>query len=115
MRIEGKDVFLSGPMSGIDHYNAAAFAEAHAICKEAGAHRAFNPAIEWLCESGEANDHAYYMRKCINELVITLGIEPYYDVLVSLPGWQESEGARLERDVAVACGIAVCELSEVER
>ena len=37
----------------------------------------------------------------------------FYDVLVSLPCWQDSAGARLEREVAVACGIDVCELAEV--
>lgn len=36
------------------------------------------------------------------------------DVLVSLPGWENSEGARLERLVAEACGIETCNLSEVE-
>ena len=36
------------------------------------------------------------------------------DLLVSLPGWEKSAGATLERTVAEACGIEVCELAEAE-
>lgn len=36
-----------------------------------------------------------------------------YDLFVSLPGREESEGAATERAVAEACGIDVRELEEV--
>ena len=39
--------------------------------------------------------------------------EPHYDLLVSLPGWQDSAGARLEREVAEAIGMEVHDLGEV--
>jgi hypothetical protein len=32
-----------------------------------------------------------------------------------LPGWQDSDGARAEREVALSCGIPVYELSDVAR
>ena len=108
-RLKGKRVFISGPMSGIEHYNAPEFARAHAICREQGAVRVFDPTWEWMNETGEENTHEWYMRRCINAL--TNGT---FDVLLQLDGWEDSEGARLEHDVAQACGIEVIELDELE-
>ena len=115
MKVNGKRVFLSGPMSGISHYNAQAFLDAHVMLKEAGALSVYDPAIEWL-ESDEDHDHAYWMRKCLRELTADwpFNLCRGYDILVQLPGWEDSVGASTEYEVAKACGIAVCELSEVE-
>lgn len=110
-------------MSGIDYYNVDAFAKAHAIVREAGAYRVYDPAIEYLRSDlvrSSEQTHAYWMRRCIGELVsetpktiFSNGGDYNYDVLVSLPGWEYSDGARLERAVAEMCGIDVCELEEV--
>lgn len=108
-RLKDKSVFISGPMSGIPHYNAQAFAEAHAICREQGAACVFDPSWEWMNETGEEKPHEWYMRRCINAL--TNGT---FDVLLQLDGWCQSEGCRLEYDVALACGIKVIELDELE-
>lgn len=117
--ITGKRVFLSGPMSGRYCYNVAAFATAHARLKEAGADWVFDPAVSYLRETrheSERHNHSEYMRRCLHELTRPQydrkdGHE--YDLLVSLPGWRDSEGAATERTVAQACGMEVCDLEEV--
>ena len=120
MRLAGKRVFLSGPMTGIDHYNVAAFAEAHAICKEAGAETVYDPAHEWLTSREPEQAHEAYMSRCINVLTRTAQsrddwtvTEPVWDALVQLDGWQLSDGATLEMQVARACGIPVVGIREV--
>lgn len=123
--VKGKNVFLSGPMSGLPFYNVAAFAEAHAKIREAGAFKVYNPAIEYLKSEARydsALTHASWMRRCINELTgceqptfFSDGGNPHYSVLVSLPGWEDSAGATLERNVALACGMRVYDLEEVSR
>ena len=122
--VSGKRIFLSGPMEGIEHNNVAAFAEAHDYLKGAGADYVFNPAIGYLCQSqrhARLRTHEDYMTDCIHELTDrrkrTQGWEDLipckYDMLVSLPGWEESRGASTERAVAVACGIECRDLAEV--
>lgn len=113
--VKNMRVFLSGPMTGIEHYNVEAFARAHAIVKEAGAEHVYDPAMEWLVTSGESCEgmtHADWMRRCIHELTGTHSLFRYH-VLVQLPGWEDSGGALVEAAVADACGIACVELSEV--
>ena len=120
--LKGKAVFLSGPMSGRSFYNVAEFAEAHAKLKAAGVHRIYDPAIEYL-KSGvfdAVKPHDYWMGRCIRELVKPISIttasdhygECYYTVLVSLPGWEESEGARRELEVALARAGTAAKASE---
>lgn len=113
--VVGKTVFLSGPMTGKELYNTPAFAEAHAICKLAGARKIFDPAEQWLRSQEDEQDHTTYMRRCINEL--TQGLfnnmngpmyeRNKYEVLVQLEDWETSDGAVLEAQVAHACGIDV--------
>ena len=124
MKLHGKSVFLSGPMSGLLHYNVEDFAKTHAIVKKAGAVRVYNPAIEYLQSTAKSHDHEYWMRRCLHELTVEtvsfsfgddeVETKSNYDVLVLLPGWMGSAGSQLEYTVATACGIEVCELSEVE-
>ena len=42
--IEGRAVYLSGPMTGREDWNRAAFAEAERACRDVGACHVFNPA-----------------------------------------------------------------------
>lgn len=128
MKVKGKRVFLSGPMSGLEHSNVDEFAKAHDVLRKAGASTVYDPAIEYLrSEVNSTTSHAVWMLRCIGELTSTTPMTPMppmnifsyetqgkYDVLVSLPGWKRSRGARLERKVAKACGIDVCDLNEVE-
>ena len=122
-RIYGKRVFLSGPMTGLPDYNVAEFAKAHARLKEAGAKYVYNPALTYLCQRHDvaaAKEHQDYMLDCIHELTDrkkrsqgweTL-VPKAYDALVRLPGWQDSDGARMEWEVAMACGIEIIDLEE---
>lgn len=118
MNLAHKRVFLSGAMSSHPSYNVGLFAEAHLFCKRAGASYVYNPAVE--CMQADLSDlnkpHTYWMRKCLSELCREdpYDYKPYYDVLVSLPDWEHSEGARTERMVAEACGIKCVELEDVE-
>ena len=118
MKIRNKRVFLSGPMSGIDYYNAPEFARARAICKLAGAERIFDPSVSWtISDAAEPDTHEYYMKKCINELTshnFFSAYDPSYDILVQLPGWEDSKGARIEAMVADVCGITRIALDDVE-
>ena len=125
--VKGRTVFLSGPMSGLSNYNVGAFADAHAILLKMGAYKVFDPAVEYLTdtESQDGNKtHAYWLRKCIHELTEPMGnvgmlfggkpaTVSKYSLLVSLPGWEDSEGARTERTVAEACGMKVADLADV--
>ena len=122
--VHGKRIFLSGPITGTEHHNVAAFAEAHERLKEAGASYVFDPAVGYLYQRqslASAKTHEDYMTDCLHELTDrkkrTQGWEEViprkYDLLVSLPGWEGSDGASTERVVADACGIDVCDLREV--
>lgn len=122
--VKGKNVFLSGPMSGLPEYNVAEFAKAHAMLKERGVSYTFNPAIRYLvlgAEKAKRMTHDDYMADCIHELTMRekrsqewCWVVPMkYDMLVLLEGWEESEGSRSEKAVAESCGIPVYELWEV--
>lgn len=118
MYLEGKNVFLSGPMSGMEHFNAAAFAEAHAICREMGARDVYDPSHEWMYDRHGEERHESWMMRCIHRLSswtrTSAGeVRPSFDVMVQLDGWERSAGASLEREVAMACGIPCIGVHEV--
>lgn len=121
MNLEGKTVFLSGGMSGYEHYNIGAFANAHAIVRELGASKVYDPAFAWISQPLEDDaklTHEDYMLKCLHELTrpsFHREDGPFYDVLVSLPYWGDSEGAVVERAVAEACGIVCVDLEDLGR
>lgn len=111
-------MYLSGPMTGLPDFNRDAFRRAKRLLVAAGAAHVWSPATL----PGSWGTHESYMLRCLSELsepmIDPQGVEPWaprplYDLLVSLPGWETSGGARLERAVAVACGIEVRDLGEV--
>lgn len=125
MNLKGRNVFLSGPMSNIKNFNVEGFAAAHHKAKEAGAKEVYDPAVEYLTKGSAEDSHQECMRRTIHELTKSLckrsvdGTTTYkdqrhYDAIVMLPGWESSLGARLELDVATACGIEVVMLQDVE-
>ena len=115
--IKGKRVFLSGRMSDDPKtFHAHQFIDAHILCNEAGATEVYDPAVEWLKYNGPERTHSDWMLESLSELTIREGFRStrYWDVLVSLPGWELSEGARTERTVAEACGMEVVELEDID-
>lgn len=99
-------LYISGPVTGKPNDNRMAFAVAGVALADAG--------YEWFDPHGivePSDSHETAMLLCINELTGRTqksGIRhpvPCYDGLALLPGWEQSEGAKLERAVAEACGI----------
>lgn len=87
-------VFISGPISKrLDTYKAEFEGAAEAISLVG--HIPLNPATLPL-----GMTQADYMR-------ITLAMLQSADVIMMLPGWQESDGARLERAYATYIGIPI--------
>lgn len=106
-------LYTSGPVTGIEHDNVTNFRRAQRLLTEAG-YEAFIPH-----EIVEPDDnHKEAMLLCVHELTaptIKRGVvygSPRYDGLALLPGWEQSEGAKLEKAVAEACGIPVKTVDE---
>ena len=81
----GLRVMVSGPMTGIPHFNRPLFNEVAAQLRGEG-HTVYNPAtlpVGWT--------HDHYM-------AITLGWIERVDALYMLDGWQNSKGAVMEFD-----------------
>lgn len=94
-------LYVSGPMSGYEAFNFPAFNRAADALRAKG-FPVLNPAdFGWAEEDWAKNLH--------RDLVV-LG---YADILVQLPGWENSRGASLELSCAVALGKGVVSLSEI--
>lgn len=115
--LAGKRVFLSGRMSDDPAtYHAHEFLDAHIALNNAGALYVYNPAIQWLTYDGEPRTHEDWMQACISEIIRTGWMSDnglYYDILVSLPKWENSVGACLEREVAELCGMPCVDFDEL--
>lgn len=103
----GKNIYLSGAMTGHKDWNREAFNEAARYLRKQGA-RVFNPAFK--APTGEAEEHSAYMIRDLHELTEHMDGKPYYDYLAQIPGWEHSRGAQVELIVAKACGIEVFEV-----
>lgn len=116
--MNGRRVFLSGPMTGMPNWNRELFDDAEKYVRGKGARSVYNPAK--LAPSGrvQPKQHAEYMRETLHELTAssdTRGTNKnqrglYYDAIVLLPGWKSSVGARMEMAVAESIGMEVIEL-----
>lgn len=113
--IEGCNVFLSGPVTGLDRQDIIrTFNRAEDICYWNLASEVFNPTRSVPKEY--AHDEA--MLRCLNELTMrnwddVTTRKPFYDFLIQLDGWEDSSGACAEKAVALACGIEVISIHEV--
>ena len=91
------DIYLAGPMSNLPEFNYPAFNAAAKQLRELG-FTVENPAENDGGSTGKP--WAWYMRRAIKQLVTC-------DIVVLLPGWEESRGARLERFIAHELGMPV--------
>lgn len=98
-KVKGKKVYLSGPITGIKNYKGL-FLFAEELVRMCDAARIFNPASQITDSLGYEDA----MKRCVAALA-------EYDTIMLLPGWHTSKGARLERDVALACGMNIIDLT----
>lgn len=94
-------VYVSGPVSGRDNGNEESFRRMASMLEGLG-HTALVPhdVVPEACSWQEA------MRYCMTYL-------PTCDAAVFIDGWRSSHGARLERSVAMACGLECWESRDV--
>jgi len=92
--MNGPIVYLCGPMTGLPGNNYAAFHKAAADLRAAG-YSVVSPAETTLPSTAPWVSH---MRKDIADLVNTC------DSVALLPGWQNSRGACIERNIATGLG-----------
>lgn len=86
--------YLAGPMTGLPAMNYPAFHAAAAQLRRAG-HQVENPAENPPCDSWLA-----YMRLSLIQIARA-------DAIYMLPGWENSNGARIEHGLAVDLGLPV--------
>ena len=110
-KVKSKKVYLSGPMSGKPDWNRAAFAKAERACRIAGATFVFNPATA-APQGLDTRGRAWWMLKDIHELTRPGQDGSFYDLVLQLPGWEISRGAKFEQACAVVCGIDVMEIGQ---
>ena len=87
-------IYLSGPMTGLPEYNYPAFNALAATLRGRG-FVVNNPA-----ESGQRDSWGEYMRAAIRTLC-------HSDVVVALPGWENSRGAKIEIGLATDLGLGL--------
>lgn len=114
--VAGRICYLSGPITGLEPSACAnRFGQAERICMRRGARGVFNPMDATLQEHRNGWTRAHHMLADLHVLTTShaSGGNPSY-VLVRLPGWSQSEGAQLETDVAIQCGIEVYDIPVTE-
>lgn len=102
-------VYLSGPMSGIDKFNAPAFAQAATVLRMQR-YEVVSPveqdAVDGIDTANLSGD--------VKDLSVTWGdlmardvkiiADGNFDGIVLLPGWEKSKGARLELALMILLG-----------
>lgn len=96
-------VFISGPMSGYEDFNRAAFMNAEKLLKACG-FDVFNPA--WM-DVGFANNSGYFQSMWHKKELLSMDIHALSccDAIYHLSNWYKSDGARLEHAFARQCYI----------
>ncbi len=104
MEPNGKTIYISGPMRGIPRFNFAAFDFAEDLWTSMG-YTVLNPASRGWGSGDPATGTGVteyevqeWLRADIREIT-------QCDAIALLPGWEESEGAKLEAAVAFAIGL----------
>jgi hypothetical protein len=94
-------VYVAGPMTGLPAFNFPAFHAAAAQLRAIG-YEVENPAENPQPACGT---WLGYMRMAIAQVATV-------DAVILLPGWENSKGARVERDLAIGLGLDVMTLRE---
>jgi deoxyuridine 5'-triphosphate nucleotidohydrolase len=100
-------VYLAGPMRHIPHSNFPAFEEAAARLRKVG-HTVISPA-EGGVGKGDIDESTY-------KLLIRRGLSQLLEceAIALLSGWESSQGASFERDVAESVGMFIGTVDQVE-
>lgn len=88
-------VYICGPMSGLPQFNYPAFREAETLIRKRYGCRVLNPARQ-----PDGLEYDEYMRRGCADVVSAT-------VVIVLPGWQKSPGAKDEMACAAIHGIRV--------
>lgn len=91
-----KNVYISGPMTGLPDFNFPAFNAAAKKLKEEG-WNVCNPAEHGIVEGATRSD---YLRFDLAHLSAC-------DTIYLLPGWENSDGAKWEVEIAKKLGITI--------
>lgn len=97
-------LYIAGPMSGLPDFNYPAFFAAEGLLAETG-HTTENPARPGQVDGWSWYD---YMRRGLRQLLECDGV-------ALLPGWEDSRGARIERDVARMLEMPAADLDYILR
>jgi Domain of unknown function (DUF4406) len=113
------NIYLAGPMRGIYEFNFPAFFKAAEHLRQLG-HEVFSPADNDANNYGDAIwRHRQGDLKEIEHLGFDLRrtffqdleyITLHADAVVLLPGWENSEGAKIERSVALFLKLLVYQI-----
>ncbi len=106
----GVTLYLSGPMSGLPEFNYPAFKAATERLRSQG-HAVVSPHELPADCPGCAN--IGYEHSWSEHMRVDLAALLTCDVIVMLPGWQQSRGARLEKSVAEATGLMVIDYNVI--
>lgn len=105
------NIYLAGPMRGIENLNFPAFDLAAKELRDAG-HTVFNPAEQDREKGYIGKPFDDIKRDCIMDDLTYIARKA--DTIALLPGWQESKGARTELCLAEFLDLAVLELVPLE-
>lgn len=89
--------YICGPMSNVEDFNYPAFHSAAARWRTYG-HTVLNPAEHF--DGDTSLPYETYLRKAIHTVADA-------EAVAVLPGWQDSNGARLEVTIAKALGLPI--------
>lgn len=93
-------IYIAGPMTGLPEFNYPAFHAEAARLRTLGFH------VENPAENPEQPTWEAYMRQALRQMLTC-------EAVAFLPGWAESRGALLERQVAQQVGIATVPASSI--
>lgn len=105
-------IYLAGPMTGLPEFNYPAFNSAAEILRENRKNYVINPAENFNGHTG--HERWIYIDESVDQIqgLAKLNYSSEIDcMVVTLDGWAESSGARLEVDLAHQLGLPVYELN----